>query len=322
MHREAQDRCNGRPPRGSRWAFSAPRGSGKLWLVDAVGTADRTGVPALDLLQDAAAGRAGRGDRRSIRLAALESRVNRRVRNDEMRLRPDGTDAPRIPKMIVEVRLLDGFTIAVDGTPIPASRWSRRDASALVKILALSPRGRLHRDRVLDRLWPDATVDVALPRLHKAAHFARRALGDPAAVVLKDEVVALFPAAEVVVDASTFESSAVAALAADALSPSDCAEALKLAGDLLPDDLREPWLDEPRQRLRASCTFSGVRVAGTTWYGSTRRTRRRISSSSATRSRSATVPARCAVMSGWNRSCPPSWASVRHPRRSSCVSGC
>ena len=62
-----------------------------------------------------------------------------------------------------------------------------------VKILALSPRGRLHRDRVLDRLWPDATVDVALPRLHKAAHFARRALGDPAAVVLKDEVVALFP---------------------------------------------------------------------------------------------------------------------------------
>ena len=152
--------------------------------------------------------------------------------------------------MIVEVRLLDGFSIAVDGTPIPASRWSRRDASALVKILALSPRGRLHRDRVLDRLWPDATVDVALPRLHKAAHFARRALGDPAAVVLKDEVVALFPTAEVVVDASTFESSAVAALAADALSPSDCAEALKLAGDLLPDDLREPWLDEPRQRLR------------------------------------------------------------------------
>ena len=42
----------------------------------------------------------------------------------------------------------------------------------------------------------------------------------------------------------------MAALAADALSPSDCAEALKLAGDLLPDDLREPWLDEPRQRLR------------------------------------------------------------------------
>ncbi|HEU5266659.1 MAG TPA: hypothetical protein VFU35_08155, partial [Jatrophihabitans sp.] len=110
--------------------------------------------------------------------------------------------------MIVEVRLFDGFTIAVDGTPTPASRWSRRDASALVKLLALSARGRLHRDRVVDALWPDTTLDVAVPRLHKAAHFARRDLGDRAAVVLKDEVVALFPAAELRVDALAFEAAA------------------------------------------------------------------------------------------------------------------
>jgi hypothetical protein len=42
----------------------------------------------------------------------------------------------------------------------------------------------------LDRLWPDASVDVALPRLQKGAHLARRALDDRAAIVLKDEVVA------------------------------------------------------------------------------------------------------------------------------------
>jgi DNA-binding SARP family transcriptional activator/tetratricopeptide (TPR) repeat protein len=149
----------------------------------------------------------------------------------------------------VEVRLLGGFTVLVDGTPTPASRWNRRHAGALVKLLALSPGGRLHRDRVVDALWPDLTLDVALPRLHKAAHYARGALGDRDAVVLKGEVVALFPGATLEVDAVAFEAAADAALA-EPLSPEECASALKLAGVLLPEDLAEPWLEEPREHLR------------------------------------------------------------------------
>jgi len=92
----------------------------------------------------------------------------------------------------VEVRLLGGFAVLVDGTPTPASRWQRRHAAALVKLLALSPEGRPHRDRVVDALWPGRTLDLAFPRLHKAAHYARRALDDRAAVALRDEVVTLF----------------------------------------------------------------------------------------------------------------------------------
>ena len=113
----------------------------------------------------------------------------------------------------VEVRLLGGFTVLVDGVPTPASRWTRRPASALVKLLALAPRGRLHRDRVVDALWPDLALDVALPRLHKAAHFARGALGDRAAVAFRGEVVALFPDATLEVDAVAFETAADAVLA-------------------------------------------------------------------------------------------------------------
>jgi DNA-binding SARP family transcriptional activator len=152
--------------------------------------------------------------------------------------------------VLVEVGLLGGFTVAVDGCPTPASRWSRRHSGALVKLLALSPGGRLHRDRVVDVLWPDLTLDVALPRLHKAAHYARRALGDRDAVVLKDEVVALFPTARLVVDVIVFETAADAALSQRPVSPGECAAALKLAGELLPDDLGEPWLEDPRERLR------------------------------------------------------------------------
>jgi DNA-binding SARP family transcriptional activator/tetratricopeptide (TPR) repeat protein len=152
--------------------------------------------------------------------------------------------------VFVEVGLLGSFTVTVDGVPTPASRWRRRHASALVKLLALSPGGRLHRDRVVDALWPELTLDFALPRLHKAAHYARRAIEDQTAVVLKDDLIALFPGARLAVDAVAFEAAADAALATDPVSQENCAAALKLAGDLLPDDLGEPWLDEPRERLR------------------------------------------------------------------------
>ena len=154
------------------------------------------------------------------------------------------------PERRVQVRLLGGFTVVVNGAPKPTGRWTRRQAAALVKRLALSPGGRLHRDRVVDALWPDATLDVALPRLHKAAHYARRDLGDRDAVVLRDEVVALFPYATLEVDAITFEAAADAALAAKPVSPEACANVLKLAGELLPENLAEWWLEEPRERLR------------------------------------------------------------------------
>jgi DNA-binding SARP family transcriptional activator len=150
----------------------------------------------------------------------------------------------------VHVRLLDGFEVLVNGTPQPAGRWTKRYAAALVKLLAISPGGRLHRDRVVDALWPDAAMDAALPRLHKAAHYARRELGDRHAVVLRDQVVALFPLARLEVDAITFEVAADRALSTKPISAPACDDALKLAGDLLPHDLDEWWLDEPRDRLR------------------------------------------------------------------------
>ena len=108
--------------------------------------------------------------------------------------------------------------------------------------------------RVIDQLWPDLGVGAALPRLHKAAHYARRALDCREAVETKDEVVALFPGAELEVDAIRFEAAADAALAAEPVSPADCAEALELAGELLPEDLVESWLEEPRERLRLRVT--------------------------------------------------------------------
>jgi DNA-binding SARP family transcriptional activator len=156
--------------------------------------------------------------------------------------------------MNVEIDLLGGFAVRVEGRPIPANEWRRRRAASLVKLLALAPRRTLHREQVIDALWPDTAVDDAGPRLHKAAHFARRTLGDSSALVLSGDTVSLFPGACVVIDVDEFERSGKQAIAALDRDPEEWAAAAaaadRWAGELLPDDPYEEWLEVPRDRLR------------------------------------------------------------------------
>src|SRR5215213_7803379 len=131
----------------------------------------------------------------------------------------------------VDITLLGRFQVLVDAVPVPD--WTRKHPAHLVKLLALQPHHRLHREQVLDLLWPDDPLDLAVPKLHKAAHFARKQTGEPSAVVLRGDVVALFPDATPTVDVEDFERGATTALAdhdsglaAEVLSRHD--------GDLLP----------------------------------------------------------------------------------------
>ena len=150
----------------------------------------------------------------------------------------------------VEIRMLGGFEVLLDGSPVPAAGWPRPQAATLVKLLALAPGRRLHREQLVDRLWPDLTVAEAAPRLHKVAHYARRALGeDRTAIVLRNETVALLPAAEVVVDVDVFERVAEEALANG--TPNAAAAAVaRYGGTLLPEDLYETWAENRREHLR------------------------------------------------------------------------
>jgi DNA-binding SARP family transcriptional activator/tetratricopeptide (TPR) repeat protein len=154
--------------------------------------------------------------------------------------------------MRVEVDLLGGFAMRVGGRAVLAEHW-RRSAAALVKLLALAPRHVLHREQVMDALWPGLEVDQAAPRLHKAAHYARRTLGDPRGLVLGSEGVSLFPDASVDVDVERFQVCAQRALAiaeGTGEAPAQAAAALELwTGDLLPEDPYEPWLEGPREHL-------------------------------------------------------------------------
>jgi DNA-binding SARP family transcriptional activator/tetratricopeptide (TPR) repeat protein len=103
---------------------------------------------------------------------------------------------------------------------------------------------------VIEALWPGLSVETAGPRLHKAAHYARRALGDDAgSLVLRQEMVALLVDADVVVDAEEFRRAGEAAVAEGTAAAARSALDL-YAGPLLPDDLYEPWAEETRGALR------------------------------------------------------------------------
>jgi hypothetical protein len=55
----------------------------------------------------------------------------------------------------ITVTLLGGFGAAVDGEPVPERAWRLKKARELVKLLALAPGHRLHREQAMDVLWRD-----------------------------------------------------------------------------------------------------------------------------------------------------------------------
>lgn len=148
----------------------------------------------------------------------------------------------------VEISLLGGFELRVDGRDV-AWHLRRRDPARLAKYLAMAPGRRVHREQVVEVLWPEAPFGSTQNRLHKAAHFLRRATGVADGVVLTGDTVALLPLARVHTDVSAFEALADAGLADCDRASIDHAVSL-YRGDLLPHDPYEEWLDYDRQRLR------------------------------------------------------------------------
>lgn len=160
------------------------------------------------------------------------------------------------------IQLLGRFSVTVDGATVPGDSWRSRRAADLLKLLALSPDRRLHRSQVMEAFWPDSDPQASGTNLRKALHFARRAMGDEQAIVSQQGMLALWPGAEVHIDAERFETAARRALATD--DPAACRDVVDLyTGDLLPDDRYESWLAEPHRRLR-QCYLDLLRV-GTLW---------------------------------------------------------
>lgn len=93
------------------------------------------------------------------------------------------------------VSLLGGFQVAIDGRLVDDRAWRRRKAANLVKLLALAPRHRMHREAVLEHLWPEHDPGASSANLRVVLHAARRALQpaerqwQPSLQIVNDEIV-------------------------------------------------------------------------------------------------------------------------------------
>jgi predicted ATPase len=141
------------------------------------------------------------------------------------------------------VILLGGFAASVDGEPVPSSAWRLRKARELVKLLALAPGHRLHREQVMDVLWRDRDPAAAANNLHQAVYVGRRALG-AGAIELREEVLRL--TAEVDVD----HLEVAAADAREQGTHAAYEAALSIyRGELLPENRYDDWVAERRDEL-------------------------------------------------------------------------
>ena len=167
----------------------------------------------------------------------------------------------------LQIQLFGRFLVKIDGREVGDKHWSRRSAKALVKLLSLTPSHTLHREQIIESLWPDLALRIATNNLDKAIHGARRAFepdlakGNHSRFLLtpRNQIVLTSPGA-LRVDAHIFERSAHQALRAK--DPEAARAALRLcAGPLLVDDLFEEWTSTPRESLRQLFRITSLSAA-------------------------------------------------------------
>src|SRR5215217_6897482 len=161
----------------------------------------------------------------------------------------------------IRIELLGRFRPWVGSRVIEEDRWRLKKARSLLKLLALAPGHHLHREQVMEALWPEVGIHNASNNLHQILHALRHAL-EPSApgsssvaasstgyLLLSDEQLTLCPDSPLRVDVEGFEEAAAAAR--HALEPAAFRAAIDLyAGELLPEDRYEPWVQERRAQLK------------------------------------------------------------------------
>jgi predicted ATPase/DNA-binding SARP family transcriptional activator/DNA-binding CsgD family transcriptional regulator len=164
----------------------------------------------------------------------------------------------------LRIRLLDGFGVSVGSRSMAQDAWRLRKSAALIKLLALAPGHRMHREQAMELLWPGSSMRAASGSLRSVLYAARKVL-DPNAGFLylagEGKSLALCPEGDLWVDVDAFE--AALATARRTREPAAYRAALGLyAGELLPDDRYEDWAEDSRWRLRRASLSAQIELSG------------------------------------------------------------
>jgi DNA-binding SARP family transcriptional activator len=181
-------------------------------------------------------------------------------------------DLARAARPPLLVRVLGGFAVERDGTPVPAADWQSRKARDLLKVF-IARRGRpVTRDALIDLLWPDEDPAKAGSRLSVTLSTLRSVLDpdkrfDAEHFVANDRSAAWLRLDHVSVDVEAFLADASAGLEALAAGRHELAGGLlskaeaAYAGDFLEEDPYEDWAVVLREEARAAYVAVAMALA-------------------------------------------------------------
>lgn len=182
-----------------------------------------------------------------------------------------------IPSVQLAIRCFGTFEVFHEGRRLPPAAFPRRKALQLLRQLVLRRGVPVHRDRLVELLWPDAPAGAGANRLHGVVNALRSALEttrDPRSsgyVICRDDhyffnidapqSVDLFDFLDFIAGARTAQREGATERALGLLE-----DAVRLyRGDLFADDIEDESLEMHRVRLRhlfldAARTLAGIRI--------------------------------------------------------------
>jgi DNA-binding SARP family transcriptional activator len=235
--------------------IAAPSDAEKRW-------AEATPCRLLDLVREADATALTRvlpddDDGRNPMIVLLSGAASRGHHHSQWSEPADVSPSPK-----VHVRLLGSFEVVVNGKPVALDALRPR-ARSVLRMLALSATQPVHRDRILEAMWPDADPATASKRLHVAVSSIRHALGEAAVSLVRsgDAYMLGTAALPVTSDVAGFDEAvrdldkAVQARDCDAAEIAAKVVTASYSGELLAEEGAADWVEGPRRdRLRAYLT--------------------------------------------------------------------
>ena len=262
---------------GSACMVSDAEEQGSTLLGRAAAAADTLGAPVLAVWARAfrvhAAAQRGEPaaalEQQEIRAVARRLGVNLDAWLPDHPSRPRATPTPRIVAPHVQLSCLGRFELAVEGRPV-AWQGLRPRARSLLMFLALHAGRGIHRETLIEALWPDASLASGIRSLQVAVSSLRQCLGSAG---LPDDCVQRHGDAyalclpEASADLRAFEDLVRTAARAEATGDLRAALQKRLAaldcyaGDLLPEVGPAEWVVQERDRLRETAARVGAEAA-------------------------------------------------------------
>ena len=171
----------------------------------------------------------------------------------------------------LKVFSLGRFEVEIAGVKIPPKEWGRDKTIQLFQYLICTRQRRaLHKEQIVDGLWPDANVDsgdrdfkVALHGINKTLEPNRQTRAEPK-FVIRQGLTYQLNMSHIWLDVDEIET--LVEIGNNAINPKEAVEALKKAvklyeGPFLPNRFYEDWSSAERERIQVIILSAIINLA-------------------------------------------------------------